>query len=142
LSFTKQQRKKIAQKAVETRKIREKQRKNSQTAIKATKTREESENVFRVTKVIGVDRKRIIHHNGLPDLMVVKETGKIAFYEVKPKEGPQDKTLLNNKQKETVRHLLDMGFEVFMLRYKKQRNKLQYYDPEPITQENLSTYCS
>ena len=141
MSLSKQQRKKIAQKAVETRRVREKQRKNRERAIKATGTREESEDVFKLAKVIGVSANRIIHHNGLPDLIVVKNDGKIAFYEVKPKKGRRDRIMLNNKQKETVKHLLKMGFEIFMVRYAKRRKEYYYDSPEPITAKNLHKFC-
>jgi len=141
LPFSKQQRKKMAQKAVETRKIREKQRKSSESAIKATGTRKESEDVFKLAKVIGVGANRIIHHNGLPDLIVIKNDGKIAFYEIKPKKGRLNRIMLNNEQKETVKHLLEMGFEVFMVRYEKRRNEYYYDNPESLNPKNLNKYC-
>lgn len=140
MPLSKQQLRNRAKKAAETRRIREKERKNSQRVIKATKTREESEKIDNLAKAIGVTPDRIIHHTGLPDHIVVKSDGKIAFYEVKPKKGSPNKTMLNEKQKQTVKRLLGLGLEVFMIRY-EQRGKRPCYDtPQLITVKNLSKH--
>jgi len=136
--------KKRARKAVETRKRREKQRKNSERAYRAVRTIEESEKRFipKLARILGVSQNSIFHHVGMPDLIVIRSDGKISFYEMKPKKGDLKKRKLNHEQRKTVYRLLKLGLEeVYIVRYEKRDKRYFYDSPIRLTTENLNEHC-
>ena len=88
MSLSKRQRKRIAKKAVKTRKERKRHQKGVESAHKAVGTTEKSEKGYipKLAKLLGISRRNIFHHIGLPDLLVIRSTGEIGFYE-KAQEG-------------------------------------------------------
>ena len=144
MSLSKQQRKEIARKAVRTREQREKKRERVERAHKAVETTEKSEKGYipNLARLLGVNRKNIFHHVGLPDLLVIGNRGEISFYEIKPQEGGPNKRLLNRYQKETVKRLLNLGFgNIYIVRYGKHGKTIRYGKPIQLSAENLNEYC-
>jgi len=144
LSLSEQQRKRIAKKAVKTRKDRERHRKDVERAHKAVETIEKSEKGYipKLARHLGVSRKNVFHHVGLPDLLVIRNSEKIGFYEIKPKKGKREKRLLNRYQKETVKRLLNFGLkDVYIVKYEKREKRYYYEKPIQLTKENLNEHC-
>ena len=143
MSLSEQQRRKIAKKAVETRKDRERHRKGVERAQKAVETIEKSERGYipKLARLLGVSRKNVFHHVGLPDLLVVGSSGDISFYEIKPMKGQRQKRLLNRSQKETVKRLLNLGLkDVYIVKYEKREKRYRYDKPIRLTEENLNEH--
>ena len=138
-----EQRRKIARKAVKTRKTKEEQKNKRLRAKKAVETIEESEKRYipQLAEFLGVSSECVFHHFGLPDLMVVRSDGKIAFCEVKPKKGKPERKGLNPYQKSTAERLLKLGFEFYIAEYEGRGKSLRYGNPIRLTVDNLSKHC-
>jgi len=91
---------------------------------------------------LGIDKKSIFHHDGVPDLFVITPEGKLKFFEIKPSKGSSESRLLNPRQTETIRDLLKNDFveEVNIVRYEKQGKKIIYASPIKLTLSNLKDY--
>jgi len=144
LPLSEHQRKRIAKKAVKTRKERKRHQKGVERAHKAGETTEKSEKGYipKLARLLGVSQRNVFHHIGLPDLLVIRSSGEIGFYEIKPKKAEPAKRLLNRYQKETVKRLLNIGLkDVYVVKYEKRENRYYYDKPIRLTKENLNEHC-
>jgi len=142
---TKSEKSRIARKAVETKKKRIKRAKSQEAGQKAWKeTIRPSEYGYinELVRTQKIRRNRIFHHEGIPDLMVISENGKLRFYEIKPKKGSLKRQMLNPKQKETIKELLKHKHieEVNLVRYEKKGRQTIYDPPIRLTKSNISRY--
>lgn len=142
---TKAERSRIATKAWETRKKKEKQADYERRGKKASEeTRKPSEYNYirRLVKLLNIDKSCIFHHEGIPDLMVITNEGNLRFYEIKPKKGRLDRKMLNQRQVETIKRLLkhERVEEVDLVRYEKRKGKIIYDAPIKLTMSNIKQY--
>lgn len=84
----------------------------------------------------------VFHHEGLPDIMMITASGKIQFFEIKPKKGSQKQRLLNPRQNKTVKKLLTnkMVAGVTVVYYEKKGKNPIYPDQQKITLENVDKF--
>ena len=139
------QRKQAARKAWKTRKEKEKHEDYRIRGNKAKLTRLSSElNYIEVlSKIKNINKKCIFHHEGLPDLMVITTSGKMKFYEIKPKKGARTRTMLNPNQRRAIKELLKHDYveEVNLVKYKKSKNNRPVYDdPIKLTNKNITEH--
>lgn len=95
-----------------------------------------------LAKTQRIRKKNIFHHDGIPDLMIITENGKMRFIEIKPKKGAMERKMLNPKQVETIKELLKHDYveEVNLVKYEKQEGKIVYDPPIKLTKSNLKEY--
>lgn len=95
-----------------------------------------------LVKTHKAKQNEVFHHEGLPDLMVITESGKLRFYEIKPSKAPAERRLLNPNQNRTIRNLLrnKMVEEVNIVWYVKGGKKPVYTRIEKITPSNIDDY--
>ena len=95
-----------------------------------------------LSKKFGVSKKRIFHHEGVPDIFVITEEGKLKFYEIKPSKGGVKRTLLNPTQTKTIRELLknDLVEEVNIVRYSGKGKDIVYDKPIKLTLSTLKKH--
>jgi len=135
----------IAQKAVKTREANIRHKRSQQAGRKAWKETigpSEYGYVDELANKYGVQRDKVFHHTGFPDLMVLTGEHKMRFYEIKPKKGSLKRKMLNPEQAETIRALLRLGSveEVSLVRYEKHGNDFSYDVPIRLTTSNIAKH--
>ena len=135
----------IAKKAWQTRRKKEKHIKSQEAGKKAwekTIRPSEYDYIKELIKSGKTIRNHAFHHEGIPDLMVITEEGKLQFYEIKPKKGSLQKRMLNPRQVETISRLLKNEHveEVNLVRYHMQNKRPVYDPPIKLTKSNLKEY--
>lgn len=90
----------------------------------------------RLMKKYGIGESDIVHGSGgFPDWMLVTPKSELLFFEVKPKTGKKN---LNDKQIKAVRILLKSHkCKVFIVKYHKVREDVEFDPPEELTAEKL-----
>lgn len=142
---TKAERSLIAKKAWRTRRKKNEHAQSQEAGLKAWKeTIRPSEHGYidELVKTQGIKRNCIFHHEGIPDLMVITEGGKLRFYEIKPKKGPQKRRMLNPKQTRTIKTLLEHERvkEVSLVRFEKKGGKPVYDPPIRLSRSNIEQH--
>lgn len=142
---TRTERSRIARKAVETRRKEIEHAKSQEAGRKAWKeTIRPSEYGYidELVKTKKINRNYIFHHEGIPDLMVITNQGKLRFYEMKPKRGSLKRQMLNPAQVETIKKLLknEQVEEISLVRYEKQGKEITYDPPIKLTEANIKQY--
>ncbi len=142
---TKAERSRIAKKAWRTRrKVTEhlEYQNRGRKAWKETIRPSEYGYVKELVRSQQIKKDCIFHHEGIPDLMVITDEGKLKFYEIKPKKGSLERKMLNPKQVETIKNLLKNKHveEVSLVRYEKKEKQIIYDPPLELTGSNIKQH--
>jgi len=146
MNKTNPERSMIAKKAWRTRRGNIKRTKSQKAGLKAQeKTRKPVEYGYidELAKIKKTKKSNIFHHEGLPDIMVITEEGKLRFYEIKPRIGSKKRKRLNPRQVETIKRLLSNAQveEVHLVRYEKRGEQITYNASIRLTKSNILEYA-
>lgn len=145
MSKTKAERSHIAKKAWRTRRENIERRRSREAGLLAQeKTRKPVEYGYidELAKTMRIEKNRIFHHEGIPDIMLITKEGKLRFYEIKPRRGSEKRKKLNPRQVETVKRLLknERVEGVSLVRYEKKGEQITYHTPIRLTKSNIFEY--
>ncbi len=136
---------KAGKKAAKTRKKNTQKRLHSERGKKAHRdTIGPSERGFvkYLVESNSAKENEVFHHEGLPDIIKITASGKIEFFEIKPKKGSRKQCLLNPRQNKTIKKLLanDMVAGVTVVYYEKKGKKPIYTSQQKVTLENIDQF--